>query len=131
MALILDTRFLITHSFPPSEEERRNIAIFLSKISKEKLMIPSIVITEFMRVAGTKLGAEQAEMKLKLWTARGAGVLPFDEETAFLTGELALKYKDIPIADLIIGAAAKRHKAAIITDDHHFKVLNIKTVWYK
>jgi predicted nucleic acid-binding protein len=75
MALILDTKFLIAHTFPPSDEERRSIANFLSRISKEKLIIPSIVITEFMKVAGTRLGAEQARIKLKLWTARGAGVL--------------------------------------------------------
>ncbi|RSN71724.1 PIN domain-containing protein [Candidatus Methanodesulfokora washburnensis] len=131
MALILDTKFLIAHTFPPSDEERRDIANFLSRISKEKLIIPSIVITEFMKVAGTRLGAEQARIKLKLWTARGAGVLSVDEETAFLAGELALRHKDIPIADVIIGAVAKQHKAAIITDDPHFKMLNLKTVWYK
>ncbi|RSN68610.1 type II toxin-antitoxin system VapC family toxin [Candidatus Korarchaeum cryptofilum] len=131
MALILDTRFLIAHTFPPSDEGRRSIANFLSRISKEKLIIPSIVITEFMRVAGTRLGAEQARIKLKLWTARGAGVLSVDEETAFPAGELALRHKDIPIADVIIGAVAKQHKAAIITDDPHFKILNLKTVWYK
>ena len=83
MALILDTKFLIAHTFPPSDEERRSIAKFLSRISKEKLIIPSIAITEFMKVAGTRLGAEQARIKLRLWTARGAGVLPVDEETAF------------------------------------------------
>jgi len=49
MVLILDTRFLITHFLLL----RRKIAILISKISDEKLMIPSIVITE--RVAGTKL----------------------------------------------------------------------------
>jgi len=113
-------KILVAHTFPPSDEERRSIAIFLSRISKERLIIPSIVITEFMRVAGTRLGAEQARIKLKLWTA---GVLSVDEEIAFLAGELALRHKDIPIADVIIGAVAKQHKAAIITDDPHFKII--------
>jgi predicted nucleic acid-binding protein len=131
VALILDTRFLIAHTFPPSDEERRSIAIFLSRISREELIIPSIVIIEFIKVAGARLGVEQAGIKLKLWIARGAGVLSVDEETAFLAGELALRHRDIPMADVIIGAIAKQHKAAIITDDPHFKMLNLKTVWYK
>jgi len=38
--LILDTRFLIAHAFPPSDEERRSVATFLSRISKERLLIP-------------------------------------------------------------------------------------------
>lgn len=131
MALILDTRFLIAHAFPPSDEERRSVATFLSRISKERLLIPSIAIVEFIKVAGTRLGAEQAGIKLKLWIARGAGVLSVDEETAFLAGKLALRHRDVPMADVIIGALAKQHKAAVITDDPHFKTLNIKTVWYK
>jgi predicted nucleic acid-binding protein len=131
VALILDTRFLIAHTFPPSDEERRSIAILLSRISKEKLIIPSIVIVEFIKVAGARLGVEQAGVKLKLWIARGVGVFSIDEETAFLAGELAFRHREIPIADVIIGAVAKQHKAAIITDDPHFKMLNLKTFWYK
>jgi predicted nucleic acid-binding protein len=88
VALILDTRFLIAHAFPPSDEERRSVATFLSRISKERLLIPSIAIVEFIKVAGTRLGAEQAGMKLKLWIARGAGVLSVDEETAFPRWEI-------------------------------------------
>jgi predicted nucleic acid-binding protein len=131
VALILDTRFLIAHAFPPSDEERRGIAIFLSRISKERLLIPSIAIIEFIKVAGTRLGAEQAEIKLRLWMARGAGVLSVDEETAFLAGELALRHRDVPMADVIIGALAKQRKATVITDDPHFKTLSLKTLWYK
>jgi hypothetical protein len=62
----------------------RSIAIFLSRISKEKLIIPSIVIVEFIKVAGARLGVEQAGVKLKLWIARGVGVFSVDEETASL-----------------------------------------------
>lgn len=129
MALILDTRFLIAHAFPPSDEERRSV--FPLKDIKGEVADPSIAIVEFIKVAGTRLGAEQAGIKLKLWIARGAGVLSVDEETAFLAGKLALRHRDVPMADVIIGALAKQHKAAVITDDPHFKTLNIKTVWYK
>jgi predicted nucleic acid-binding protein len=44
---------------------------------------------------------------------------------------MALRHRDVPMADVIIGAIAKQHKAAIITDDPLFKTLNFKTVWYK
>ena len=74
MALILDTRLLIAHAFPPSDEERRSVFPPLKDI-KGEAADPSIAIIEFIKVAGTRLGAEQAGIKLKLWIARGTGVV--------------------------------------------------------
>jgi predicted nucleic acid-binding protein len=56
MALILDTRFLIAHCFPRSKEERERIKDFLPKIAKDTLMIPSIVVVEFIKIAGSAVG---------------------------------------------------------------------------
>jgi predicted nucleic acid-binding protein len=86
VALILDTRFLIAHAFPPSDEERRSVTTFLSRISKERLLIPSIAIVEFIKVAGTRLGAEQAGVRLRLWIARGGGCFQSTRRPPFSLG---------------------------------------------
>jgi hypothetical protein len=65
MALILDTKFLIAHTFPPSDEERRSIANFLSRISKEKLIIPLYshyrVYESSWNKAGSRTGQNKAQ----------------------------------------------------------------------
>ncbi|MEM2927358.1 MAG: PIN domain-containing protein [Nitrososphaerota archaeon] len=131
MALILDTRFLITHTFPPSENIRKKIKEFTSKIAREELFIPSIVITEFIKIAGYKLGRESSEIKLKIWLSEGVKVIPLNEELAFLAGRMALSHANIPICDVIIGTIAKHIGARIVTDDPHFIELDIKTLWYE
>jgi predicted nucleic acid-binding protein len=131
VVLILDTRFLITHTFPPSEEIRKKIKEFASKIAKEGLIIPSIVITEFIKIAGHKLGRESAKIRLRIWISGGAKIVPLDEELAFFAGEMALSHINIPICDVIIGAIAKHTGAKVVSDDLHFEELNIKTLWYE
>jgi predicted nucleic acid-binding protein len=131
MALILDTRFLIAHSFPKSEIEREKIKDILSRISKDSLIIPSVVVIEFIKIAGFTIGLEPAKIKLRLWIGSGAEVTPIDEDTAFLAGEIAFQHKGVPIADIIIAAIAKRFKATVITNDPHFATLNVKTAWYE
>ena len=64
MALILDTKFLIAHYFPRSEEDRERIRSFLSKIAEDTLIIPSIVIVEFMKIAGSVIGLEKRKSNL-------------------------------------------------------------------
>jgi predicted nucleic acid-binding protein len=131
MALILDTRFLIAHCFPRSKEERERIKDFLPKIAKDTLMIPSIVVVEFIKIAGSAVGLEQAKIKLRLWIGSGAEIVPIDRDTAFLAGEVALRHRDAPIADVIISTMAQRFKATVVTDDPHFIALGVKTTWYE
>lgn len=83
MALVIDTRFLIAHTFPPTEDERRKIKEFTSKLAREELIIPSIVVTEFMKIAGLVVGKDSAKIRLKLWVKGGAKILPIGGETAF------------------------------------------------
>lgn len=50
MALVLDTRFLITHTFPPTKKDRDKIRFFIAKIRREKLYMPSVVVVEYIKV---------------------------------------------------------------------------------
>lgn len=131
MALILDTRFLIAHSFPRSEDEREKIRGFLSRISKESLIIPPVVIIEFIKVSGSFIGLEQAKNRLRLWIGSGVETIPIDKDIALLAGENAFRHKDIPMADVIIGTVAKHLKATVVTNDPHFTILGVKTTWYE
>jgi len=131
MALVIDTRFLLAHTLPPSEDDRRILKEFTSKLAGEELIIPSIVPIEFIKIAGSVIGKDNAKVRLKLWIKGGVKIFPIDGETAFLAGEIALQHRNIPIADVIIGAVAIQLNAEIVTDDLHFTMLGVKTLWYK
>lgn len=131
MALIIDTRFLIAHTFPPSDDERVLIKEFTKKLAKEKLFIPSVVIVEFLKAAGLIMGYEPAKIRIRLWISGGAKIVPIDEEVAFEAGEIALRYRHVPLADTIVCAVAKRFNGKIVSDDQHYNILDVKTVWYK
>ncbi|MCX8188771.1 MAG: PIN domain-containing protein [Nitrososphaeria archaeon] len=131
MALVIDTRFLIAHTIPPSEDERILIRDFMKKLAKEELFIPSIVVVEFLKIVGSVIGEDAARIRIRLWTGGGAKIVPIDEEMAFEAGKIALRYKHIPLADTIICAVAKQFNGKIVSDDPHFNTLDVKTVWYR
>ena len=57
--------------------------------------------------------------------------LPYKEEAIFITGEMALKYRSVPLADVTIAAMAKLLDAKVVSDDPHFELMGIRTVWYE
>ena len=130
MALVFDTRFLIAHTFPPSMEHRRLISSFLSRIIGEELYIPSIVVVEYIKVAGRRIGIDAAETRIRSWINSGVRLITLDYDTSMEAGELSAKYPFIPMADIIIATLAGKIKARVVTDDKHFRTLGIKTVWY-
>lgn len=131
MALILDTRFLIVHTFPPSREDREKLLEFEKKLAKETLLIPSIVVAEFIKVAGLKIGLAAARITVRNWLRAGALVSEITWEDADKAGEYLLKMPELPIADALVAAQAARLSAAVASDDHHLRALGVKLVWYK
>jgi len=131
LALIIDTRFLIAHTFPPSIEDKKRIERFTARILKEKLLVPNIVVVEYIKIAGRRIGKEAAKTRLNLWRNIGVEIVSLTEELSFKAGELALKHPQIPLADTMIATIASKHNARIVTDDHHYNILGAKTLWYK
>ncbi|RLG51260.1 MAG: hypothetical protein DRO00_07450 [Thermoproteota archaeon] len=131
MVLVLDTRFLIAHTFPPSNEDRKRLKVFSSKIAREEILIPSVVAIEFLKLVGLRLGREATEVRIRQWLNTCARIPSFGEEESFLAGRMALSHRDVPLADVMIAAIAKLHKAEIVSDDPHFFELGVRTVWYK
>ncbi|RLF00515.1 MAG: hypothetical protein DRJ57_00795 [Thermoprotei archaeon] len=132
MALILDTRFLIAHTFPPTREDRERITRFTARVlGRERLLIPGVVAVEYIKVAGRRLGRAAAVARLSLWLNSGAEFTPLSKEAAMKAGELLLKGPDVPTADAIIAATALTLHAKVVTDDPHFDALGIKRIWYR
>lgn len=132
MALVLDTCFLIAHTFPPSREDRDRITRFTTRLlGEEKFVIPSIVAVEYIKVAGRRLGRVAATTRLNAWLNSGAEFAPLSKEVAVKAGELSVRYLDVPIADVIIAAIAMSLHARVVTNDHHFDALGVRKLWYR
>jgi predicted nucleic acid-binding protein len=131
MAVVLDTRFLIAHTFPSTAHDRDRIASFSARVSTEGLLASSLSIVEFMKVAGARIGRDAAATRLRIWKKGGLEFVAVSEEIGFLAGELAQSNPDIPLGDTVIAATARAASAAVATDDPHYSGLGVKTLWFK
>jgi predicted nucleic acid-binding protein len=131
LALILDTRFLVAYAFPPSLEDKEKLVEFQRVLAKENLLIPSIVVAEFLKIAGRMVGLVSAKNILRSWVRAGAQVIGVTFEDAETAGELLVKMPNVPLADALIAAQAVRFSATIVSNDHHYNILGVKSTWYK
>ena len=130
MTDVADTRFLLVYTFPADEEERNRIRELMHRSLREHLVIPSVVVTEYFRTAGRKVGKQSVSTQISLLKENGAEISDLDETTAFLAGELSLKNERRSIGDTMIAATALVIRAShIITDDPHFREFGLRTKW--
>ena len=103
---------------------------FFEKEVKGHLLAPSIVLTEFVEIAGAKIGEEAAKTRLRLLKERGMQTLPLDEKQALVAGSLHLAHRNVPLADAVIASYVKSGAAEyVVTDDVHFRALGVKIRW--
>ena len=127
---IADTRLLISLEFPANTEMGTKIRDLFVKEARGRLLAPTIILAEFIRIAGTKIGEEAAKNRLQLLEERGMQIVPVDKKNALIAGSLLLSHRDLPIADAIIASYVKTDVAEyVVTDDPHFRALGIKTKW--
>lgn len=130
MTSICDTRLLIAFKFPPSEDTRQKITRLIQRELARRLLIPSIVLTEYVKIAGKKVGLEVALAHIHELESRGAIVTDINRQVALEAGKLLIKHPDVPIADALLAASAKVYSTEyIVTDDPHFEKLGLKTHW--
>jgi predicted nucleic acid-binding protein len=128
---VADTRLLLTLEFPPTVEAKKQVEELSRKEIAKHLLAPSIVLTEFIQVAGPRIGKDGAKTRLRLLAERGMLVVPLEEEEAVAAGDLLLSHQDVPTADALIGSFVKTGTAEyVVTDDPHYKTLGIKTRWF-
>lgn len=131
MISVADTRLLLALEFPPNQEARAKVRDFLEKEIRGRLLVPSIVLTEFIEIAGARIGEDAAKTRIRLLKDRGMRVLALDEQQALIAGSLLLSHRNVPIADALIASFVKNGVAEyILTDDPHFKALGVKTKWF-
>ncbi len=130
MTSICDTRLLLTFKFPPTEDVRSKIRSLVDAELKRKIIIPAIVIAEYIKIAGRRVGLEAALAHISELEARGASIASIEREIAVIAGRLLMAHPVVPIADALIAATAKVVAASyILSDDSHFKILGTKTSW--
>jgi predicted nucleic acid-binding protein len=130
MTLVADTRFLLVHTFPSDEEERSSIRELMHQSLRDRLVIPSVVITEYFKTAGRKIGKKAVSTQIFILKENGAEIAAFNESTALLAGELALKNRRHSIGDTLVAATALEIRAShVISDDTDFQEFGLKTKW--
>jgi predicted nucleic acid-binding protein len=127
---VADTRLLLTIEFPPTESIGLKVERFVEKEIGRKLLAPSIVLTEFIKYGGSRIGEDAARTRLRVLKEKGLRTIPITEKEALTAGSLLLASPNVPIADALIASFVKNGAAEyVITDDPHFKTLGIKTRW--
>ena len=63
MTGVADTRLLLTLEFPPTEALGAAVERFFEKEIARQLFVPSIVLTEFIRYVGARIGEDAARTR--------------------------------------------------------------------
>ena len=130
MTAVADAPLLLTLQFPPSKEIAERVEEAISREVVGRLLAPSIVLTEFVKIAGARIGESAALLRLNLLKERGMRVIPLGEELALVAGRLLLSHPDVPIADALIASLVKIGEAEyVITDDPHYQDMKVRTKW--
>lgn len=131
MTSVADTRFLLTFQFSPDEATREKVRVLLQKELASGMVLPAIVLSEFVKVAGAKIGVQAAVRTIDLLKERGMKVKPVDEEVALEAGKMLLKHRNVPFADALVAAFTFGKIAQyVLSDDPHFQVLGCRTKWF-
>lgn len=130
MTAVADTRLLFTLEFPLNPKAKQEMRDFLERELREGVLAPTVILAEFIEIAGVRIGQEAAKNRIRLLKERGMEIVPLDEAHALMAGSLLLSNRKVPLADAIIASYVKSGEADyILTDDPHYKTLNIKTKW--
>ncbi|MBI3841105.1 MAG: PIN domain-containing protein [Thaumarchaeota archaeon] len=126
-----DTRLLLTLQFPPDAGTKKTVEELTRRELSKRLLAPAMVLTEFVKVAGSRIGGEAARVRLTILKDLGMRTVAFGEEEALAAGDLLLSHREVPIADAMIAAFVKTGAAEyVVTDDAHYRTLGIRTRWY-
>jgi predicted nucleic acid-binding protein len=122
---VLDSRFLIEHYYSTNTETKQKTSKKLKElIQRKEGLLPTIVISETIKIICEKVGREEAEICYLSIIASGLQIQELNLKIARQAGLLKCQYKSIPMGDCIIASTAIINQAKILSDDLHFD--NIK-----
>ena len=97
MTSVADTRLLLTLEFPPTEALGATVEHFFEKELKRQLFVPSIVLTEFIKYAGARIGEDAARTRLRILKEKGLRTMPLGEKDALLQEACFLQTETCPL----------------------------------
>jgi hypothetical protein len=128
---VADTRLLLTWQFPPSSDVKKQVEDLVQREIAKRLLAPSIIFTEFIKIAGPRIAKDGAKARLRLLVDRGMRIVALEEAEAMAAGDLLLSHQDVPTADALIGSFVQTGAGEyVVTDDAHYRALGIKTRWF-
>ncbi|HEX6068157.1 MAG TPA: PIN domain-containing protein [Nitrososphaera sp.] len=131
MTSVADTRLLLTLQFPVDEETAEKARAFFHKELAYGVILPSIVLTEFVKIAGARIGIQAALNSVNGLKERGMKVRPLDDELAIEAGRMLIKNRNVPIADSLVASfVSKKLAGYVLSDDPHFQTLGCKVRWF-
>jgi toxin FitB len=90
-----------------------------------QVLVPTIVLYEVLKILLLRAGKSEADIFLS--EALRRRVVDLTETIALAAGSLSIDHK-LPMADAIIYATARAHRASLLTSDEHFAGLPGVTV---
>ncbi len=82
-----------------------------------QILVPTIVLYEVLKILLLRAGKSEADVFLS--EALRRKVVDLTETIALAAASMSIDYK-LPMADAIIYATAKAHRAELVTSDAHF-----------
>src|SRR5881409_1697248 len=100
----LDTRFFFAHAEDKSLWTKR--LVDAARLPGSHVISSTITITELLSEMGATVGLETVRLRIRSARAAGIAFIAPSEEIASVAGEMALRNKELPIADAIIASTA-------------------------
>ncbi|MDG6898643.1 MAG: PIN domain-containing protein [Nitrososphaerota archaeon] len=131
MTGVADTRLLLALEFPPDEDSRNRVRALLQRELAGRLLAPSVIMAEYVKHAGPKIGKDSARTRIARLKEEGMRIVPLGEQEAFAAGELLLANHDAPMADALVASLVTSGRGQyVVSDDPHFRSMGVKSKWF-
>ncbi len=97
----------------------KEYAVYIEKANRKEYYTPSIILYEVYKKIKSTAGKDKA-VEAHAYITHYTTVVPFDERLAMDAADTSIE-EGLGMADAIILAAARQHKAFLVTGDKHFK----------
>ncbi|MDE1858772.1 MAG: PIN domain-containing protein [Thaumarchaeota archaeon] len=117
--------------FPPDEDSRDRVRALLRRELASRLLAPSVVLAEFIKHAGPRIGRDSALTRIALLKEEGMRIVPLGEREAVAAGDLLLAKQEAPMADALVASLVTSGRGQyVVSDDPHFRAMGIKSKWF-
>ncbi len=116
---------------PPTVNDRLLLRFYRTMLQEEDLIIPPIVVTEFLKIAGKGASITTIETWVRSFVESRVRVESLSIRDCLEARRILCRYNDTPVVDALVATTAKRFRARILSDDPHFREIGLRTLWYE